>query len=82
MCQTEVESNMRIAPASRENARELDTVFAITEAVMGFVPDSMLVMARDPELLAAFAELAAIIIVRPGRVHRFMSPCVSPLQQT
>jgi hypothetical protein len=42
----------------------------------------MLVMARDPELLAAFAELAAIIIVRPGRVHRFMSPCVSPLQQT
>jgi len=64
-----MKSNMRIAPASRENARELDTVFAITEAVMGFVPDSILVMARDPELLAAFAELAAIVIVRPGRVH-------------
>jgi uncharacterized peroxidase-related enzyme len=36
---------------------------------MGFVPDSMLVMARDPELLAAFAVLAATIIVRPGRVR-------------
>src|SRR5262252_3532298 len=36
---------------------------------MGFVPNSMMIMARDPELLAAFVELAAIIIVRPGRVH-------------
>ena len=59
---------MRIAPASRENAKEFDTVFAITEAVLGFVPNSMLMMARDPELLAAFAELSAIIVVRPGRL--------------
>jgi uncharacterized peroxidase-related enzyme len=68
MCQTEVKSNMQITPASRENAKQFDTVFAITEAVMGFVPNSMLVMARDPELLAAFAELSAIIIVRPGQL--------------
>jgi uncharacterized peroxidase-related enzyme len=60
--------NMRIAPASRENARAFDTVFAITEAVMGFVPNSMLMMARDPELLAAFSELSAIIVLRPGRL--------------
>ena len=60
---------MRIAPASRENTKEFDTVFAITEAVMGFVPNSMLMMARDPELLAAFAELSAIIVVRPGRLN-------------
>jgi len=59
---------MRIAPGSRESAKEFDTVFAITEAVMGFVPNSMLIMARDPELLAAFAELSAIIVVRPGRI--------------
>ena len=57
---------MRIAPASRENSKEFDTVFAITEAVMGFVPNSMLLMARDPELLAAFSELAATIVIRPG----------------
>ena len=35
---------------------------------MGFVPNSMLIMARDPELLAAFAELSAIIVVRLGRL--------------
>lgn len=57
---------MRIAPAS--HTREFDTVFAITEAVMGFVPNSMMIMARDHELLAAFAELSAIIVVRPGRL--------------
>src|SRR5215467_8567500 len=59
---------MWLAPASRENAKAFDTVFAITEAVMGFVPNSMLIMARDPELFAAFAELSAIIVVRPGRL--------------
>ena len=41
--QMEVKANMQIAPASRENAKEFDTVFAITEAVMGFVPNSMLI---------------------------------------
>jgi len=60
---------MRIAPVRRENAKEFDTVFAITEAVMGFVPNSMLIMARDPALLAAFSELSALIVVRPGRLN-------------
>jgi len=59
---------MRIAPASREKTKEFDTVFAITEAVMGFVPNSMLIMARDPALLAAFSELSALIVIRPGRL--------------
>ena len=59
---------MWIAPASRDTMREFDTVFAITEAVMGFVPNSMLTMARDPDLLAAFAELSTIILIRPGRL--------------
>ncbi len=59
---------MRIAPARRDSSKDFDTVFAITEAVMGFVPNSMLIMARDPDLLAAFAELSAMIIIRPGRL--------------
>jgi alkylhydroperoxidase family enzyme len=57
----------RIAPL-RESTKSCDTVLAITEAVMGFVPNSMMIMARDPELLAAFAELSATIVVRPGRI--------------
>ena len=60
---------MRIAPVRRENAKEFASVFAITEAVMGFVPNSMLIMARDPALLAAFSELSALIVVRRGRLN-------------
>src|SRR6516164_6443822 len=59
---------MRIAPVRRENAKEFASVFAITEAVMGFVPNSMFTMARDPALLAAFSELSALIVIRPGRL--------------
>ncbi len=59
---------MRIAPVRRDSSKDFDTVFAVTEAVMGFVPNSMLIMARDPDLLAAFAELSAVVVVRPGRL--------------
>ncbi len=58
----------RITPVRRDGRKDLETVFQITEAVMGFVPNSMLIMARDPDLLAAFAELSAVIVVRPGRI--------------
>ncbi len=58
----------RIAPVPRDECKDLATVFEITEAVMGFVPNSMLIMARDPDLLAAFAQLSAVIVARPGRI--------------
>src|SRR5260370_8309348 len=58
----------RIALVRRDESKDRDTVFEITEAVMGFVPNSMLIMARDPDLLAAFAELSAVIVARPGRL--------------
>jgi uncharacterized peroxidase-related enzyme len=58
----------RIAPLRREGTKDLETVLEVTEAVMGFVPNSMLIMARDPDLLAAFAELSAVIVARPGRL--------------
>ncbi len=58
----------RIDPLQRAQASNFEIVFQVTEAVMGFVPNSMLVMARDPDLLAAFAQLAAIILIRPGQL--------------
>jgi uncharacterized peroxidase-related enzyme len=58
----------RIAPRQHDSSKDFETVFEITEAVMGFVPNSMLIMARDPDLLAAFAELSAVIVARPGRL--------------
>lgn len=58
----------RIEPLQRDQAKNFEVVFQVTEAVMGFVPNSMLVMARDPDLLAAFSQLAAIILIRPGQL--------------
>ncbi len=58
----------RIDPLPRDQAENFEIVFQVTEAVMGFVPNSMLVMARDPDLLAAFSQLAAIILIRPGQI--------------
>lgn len=58
----------RIAPLRREHVQDFKSVFEITEAVMGFVPNSMLIMARDPDLLAAFAQLSAVVMVRPGKL--------------
>jgi hypothetical protein len=57
-----------IAPVRRENAKEFETVFAIAEAVMGFVPNSMLIMARDPALLAAFSETEIEIASEIGQL--------------
>jgi uncharacterized peroxidase-related enzyme len=59
---------MQIASMRREDCKEFETIFAITEEIMGFVPNSMLIMARDPDLLRAFAELSAVIMIRPGRL--------------
>src|SRR5258708_11277135 len=58
----------RGGPVRGDESKGLETVFKITEAVMGFVPNSMLIMARAPDLLAAFAELSAVIVARPGRL--------------
>ena len=58
----------RMAPLRREEAKDFETLFEVTEAVMGFVPNSMLIMARDRDLLAAFAQLSAVVVVRPGRI--------------
>src|SRR5215472_6668385 len=59
---------VRIAPVQRKGSEDFEAIFRVTETVMGFVPNSMLMMARDPELLWAFSELSAVIIVRPGRI--------------
>ncbi len=51
-----------IPPLERNDCRDFEPGFEITEAIMGFVPNSMLIMARDPGLFAAFAQL-------PPEVH-------------
>ena len=59
----------RLVPLPRAACgAEFNALLAITEQVMGFVPNSMLIMARDPDLLAAFAQLSAVVVLRPGRI--------------
>jgi uncharacterized peroxidase-related enzyme len=67
----------RLAPVPRAACpAEFDALFALTAQVMGFVPNSMLIMARDPDLLAAFAQLSAVVVLRPGRVDAALKALV------
>lgn len=45
----------RLDPVPREQVAELEELFAVVEAGMGFLPNNLLIMARRPELVRAFA---------------------------
>lgn len=51
-----------IATKSREELGELEPIFQMVEASMGFLPNSMLTMAHWPELVQAFAGLGATVL--------------------
>ncbi len=52
----------RLPPLDRESIpTELEPVFSMVESAMGFLPNSLLIMARRPGLVQAFAGLAAAI---------------------
>ena len=51
-----------IAPKTREELSELEPMFQMVEASMGFLPTSMLTMAHWPELTQAFGGLGATIL--------------------
>jgi len=52
----------RIEPVEREQLAEYEPVLQMVEQSMGFVPNSMLTMARKPGLLQAFAGLGAVVL--------------------
>ncbi len=51
-----------ITPKSRDELVELEPVFQLVEASMGFLPASMLTMAHWPELVQAFAGMGGTIL--------------------
>lgn len=57
----------RIDPLDLETTPGLREKLKTVEAMLGFVPNSTLIMARHPALLAAFQQLAAAAL-GPGRV--------------
>lgn len=52
-------ANERVEGLKREDLSELEGVFQLVEGAMGFLPNSMLIMARKPGLVEAFAGLGA-----------------------
>lgn len=52
----------RLAPLGRAELPDLAPLFAFVEQSMGFVPNSLLVMGRWPELVRAFGALAATVL--------------------
>ena len=57
----------RIQPLDADSVPGLREKLKVVESMLGFVPNSTLIMARRPELLAAFQQLAAATL-GPGRV--------------
>lgn len=57
----------RIQPLDPDTVPGLREKLEVVEGMLGFVPNSTLIMARRPELLAAFQQLAAAAL-GPGRV--------------
>lgn len=55
----------RMNPPRREELNELEPLFSAIESAMGFLPNSLLLMSRRPELVQAFAQLA-MVLLGPG----------------
>ena len=66
----------RIAPLRREDLAQFEPLFEMAEGAMGFVPSSLLTMARWPELLQAFAGLAGTVNLG-GKLPRELKGLVS-----
>lgn len=52
----------RLSPLDRGALARLAPMLELVEASMGFVPNSLLIMARRPELVEAFAGLSAAVM--------------------
>jgi len=57
----------RVPPVPREQLAEFEPFFQMAEASMGFVPRSLYVMGRRPEILRPFSMLAGTVL-GPGTV--------------
>jgi uncharacterized peroxidase-related enzyme len=66
----------RIEPLRREALPEHEGMFKMVEATMGFVPSSMLTMAKVPGLLSAFAGLAGTIS-NLGQIDRGLAQMIA-----
>jgi uncharacterized peroxidase-related enzyme len=69
-----------VKPLPREKIKEFEPLLAPIEAVLGFVPNSLLTMARRPEIVRAFAALAGG--VQSGTVRPELKQLVAHISST
>lgn len=65
-----VKPEPRLAPLPVETHPELKEAFAHTVRSLGFVPNSMLILQRKPQIANALAQLSAAILAPDGEVDR------------
>jgi len=65
-----------VEPLDRSDLEDLEPLLQAVEQVMGFVPNSMLTMARKPDLLRAFSALAGSVL-GPGKLSRELKQLVA-----
>ncbi len=58
----------RLAPLSPEETPELQEQFEISRKRLGFIPNSILIMARNPKMVRAFSQMSAVIWDPAGKV--------------
>ena len=71
----------RIDPLRIEDVPELEPLIRANAERMGFVPNSLLTMARRPEILRGFAQLA-IAVMGPGKVPPMLKSMVAYVAST
>ena len=71
----------RIEPLERHELDDLEQLLSSVETAMGFVPQSMMTMARVPAILKAFAPLAPSIM-GPGEVEIGLKSLVAQISST
>ncbi len=66
----------RLSPLNRADVPQLEPVLDFMESALGYVPNSLLIMARKPELVEAFATLLGAVL-RGGTLPQGLSPLIA-----
>lgn len=57
-----------LVPLTDDQLRDVEDVVGLSRQFSGYIPTSLRIMARKPELLRAFSGLLAVVMRRPGEV--------------
>ena len=67
---TESKIDPRLSPLPLDANPELQDAFANSVRSLGFVPNSMLILQRKPQIVKALSQLSAAVLAPDGEVDR------------